>query len=111
MAGLTRKDNDFWRKLKEWDVVVLIETWIEEKGWGKMKDRMPEGYIWGVQMAKKEHRRGRARGGLIMGIKKEIWERDTKIETEKEGFIVGRVRLGEEGWRVVGIYAREGGER
>lgn len=31
-----------------------------------------------------------------MGVKKELWMRGAKIETEMEGWIVGRVKLGRE---------------
>lgn len=34
--------------------------------------------------------------GMIMGIKKEIMEKGTRIETEEEGIIVERVRNGKE---------------
>lgn len=48
------KDSNFWRELKEWEVVVMSETWIEEKGWEKVKSKLMEGYKWGMQFAKKE---------------------------------------------------------
>lgn len=31
VAGLKNKDREFWGKLKDWEVIVLIETWLEEK--------------------------------------------------------------------------------
>lgn len=37
VAGLGNKDADFWRGIREWDVVVLLETWIREKSWDKLK--------------------------------------------------------------------------
>lgn len=39
-----------------------------------------------------------------MGIKREIVEKGKGIETGKEGMIVGRVKVGEQSWRVVGVY-------
>jgi len=30
-------------------VIVLLETWMEEKGWDKMRDKLPGGYVWKVQ--------------------------------------------------------------
>lgn len=30
--------------LREWDVMVLIETWVDEKGWESIKERLPRGY-------------------------------------------------------------------
>lgn len=32
VAGMGKKDKDFWEGLKEGDVMILMETWIEEKG-------------------------------------------------------------------------------
>lgn len=39
VVGVGNKDREFWQRIKEWDVIVLSETWIEEKGWGKLKER------------------------------------------------------------------------
>lgn len=46
-----------------------------------------------------------------MGIRKTIMEKGTKIEREKEGMIVGRVRKGKERWRIVRVYVSDGIER
>ncbi|XP_018352130.1 PREDICTED: DEAD-box ATP-dependent RNA helicase 42-like [Trachymyrmex septentrionalis] len=39
MNGLKRKDEDFWDFLKDYDVIGLTETWVEEAGWGKIKEK------------------------------------------------------------------------
>lgn len=44
MAGLRNKDKDFWEGLKEWDVVILSETWVDKGGWERIKDRLLKGY-------------------------------------------------------------------
>jgi len=44
VADLKDKDDDFWKGLKEWDVMVLIETWMNEIGWRGMKGKLPRGY-------------------------------------------------------------------
>jgi len=41
----------------------LIETWIERKEWGKIRDRLPIGYDWKFQEAKRINKKGRAMGG------------------------------------------------
>lgn len=46
-----------------------------------------------------------------MGIKKELLEGETKIETEKEEFMIGRVNKGGERWRIIDVYVREGVEK
>lgn len=58
----------------------------------------------GAQWAKKKNRKGRAMGGMVMGIKREIVEKGKGIEIRKEGMIVGKVKSGEQSWRVVGVY-------
>lgn len=63
---LSNKDRDFWEGLKGWDVIVLSETWIEDKGWDRWKEKSPGGFVWGWQGATRVKRRGRAMGGMIM---------------------------------------------
>lgn len=62
VAGLGNKDKEFWKRLKEWDVMVLMETWIEEKGWNKIRRKLPEGYKWGGD-AKGDKEREEGKGG------------------------------------------------
>lgn len=42
VAGLQCKNRDFWQRIREWDVIILMETWVEEKGWEKLKNRLPK---------------------------------------------------------------------
>lgn len=44
--------------------MVLLETWVEEKGWEKVSEKSPgrEGVVWGCQTATKKHAKGRTRG-------------------------------------------------
>ncbi|XP_029155012.1 uncharacterized protein PF11_0207-like, partial [Nylanderia fulva] len=94
---------------EEWDVIVLSETWMEEEGWKKMRRYLPKGYVWGVQGASRKKKRGRAKGGMIMGIKKEIAEKGGMMELSKEGFVVGRSKDREGKWRVIGVVRRRRG--
>lgn len=32
VAGLRNKDKEFWQGLREWDVMMLSETWVDRKG-------------------------------------------------------------------------------
>lgn len=95
VAGLGNKDKNFWEGLRDWDAVVLMETWVEEKDGRRVMGRLPRGYEWGVQWASRRNKKGRARGGMLMGIRRELIEKGTKIETGKEGYMVGRVNRGE----------------
>jgi len=41
VAGLRNKDEEFWKGLKRWD--VMVETWIDRKDWIGIKGRLPRG--------------------------------------------------------------------
>lgn len=43
--------EDFGR---DWDVMVLMETWVKEKGWRRIRRNLPEGFVWGREVYKKE---------------------------------------------------------
>ncbi|EZA49488.1 hypothetical protein X777_12282 [Ooceraea biroi] len=58
VAGLHNKDECFWKSLKEWDVMVLSETWVEGRGWQKLKSKLPKGYVWAMQEARRKKRVG-----------------------------------------------------
>jgi len=49
IAELWNKDKDFWKGLENWDVIILSETWLEEKRWDKIKNLLPRGYVWNKQ--------------------------------------------------------------
>lgn len=96
VAGLRGKDEKFWRELSDWEVVVLSETWVDEREWVRIRGKLPRRYEWGGQIAKRKNRKGRAMGRMIMAVRKEIIERGTKIEATEEGYIEGRIRHGKE---------------
>ncbi|XP_029680877.1 uncharacterized protein LOC115246303 [Formica exsecta] len=68
----------------------MSETWIEEKGWGKVKDRLPKEFTWKMQTAKRKNKKGRARGGMLLGVKKNI-RVEEEGEEEEEGRMVCRI--------------------
>jgi len=57
-----------------------------------------------MQWATRKSKRGRAMGDMVMGIRRELLEKGREIMTENEGMIVGRVKLGKQRWRIVGVY-------
>jgi len=70
--------------LTEWDVIVLIETWMEDKEWEKIRRFVPKGYVWRTQWAKKRNKKGRAIGGMAMGIKKELIDKENETKADEE---------------------------
>lgn len=92
VAGLENKDKDFWEGLREWDMTGLSETWVERERWNRIEIKLPKGYVWGMRKAIRSSRKGRAKGGMVMGIKKELIELGRRIETDREGMLIGRVK-------------------
>jgi len=84
----------------------MMETWVERKGWERVKNKLPKGYRWGVQWATRSGRRGRAKGGMIMGVRKELTEEGEGIDIGTEGVMVGDITL--EKTRILGVYVDRG---
>ncbi|XP_024890816.1 golgin subfamily A member 6-like protein 1 [Temnothorax curvispinosus] len=105
VAGIANKDKEFWEAVKEWDVVIMMETWLYERGWEKMKEKIPREYKWRVQIATRKNKKGRASWGMLLGIRKRIEEikEERKLE-EEESKIECKIRIGEEIWRIIGLY-------
>lgn len=81
----------------------MIETWLDERGWEKIRGRVPKGYKRTVQVAKRKYKKGRAGGGMLMGIREEIEVEEVKRE-EIEGRIECAIRMGEDRWRIIRLY-------
>ena len=88
VAGLYNKDRDFWEYLDGFDYICLIETWLEEKNWGKFCVNLSGRFHWEFYTAKRINRMGRAMGGMLIGIKKEwVSKNNYGCEYIKEGLI------------------------
>lgn len=61
--------------------------------------------IWEVQLASRKSKTGRAMGGMVMGIRRELTGKGIKMEVKEEGIIVEEIRQKKEKWRIVGVYA------
>lgn len=64
VAGIGNKDKEFWRHIRTYDFISLSETWMEKKGWEKIKGRLSDTHKWACSYAIKKSKKGRARGGL-----------------------------------------------
>lgn len=60
------KDRECWKFIKEFDFISLCETWVEEKDWIKLKRKLPPIHEWVYSFARKEKKKGRAKGGMII---------------------------------------------
>ena len=105
MDGLLNKDQDFWKTIKEFDVVGLVETWVEEKHKTKLEKILPKGYRWRITPATREKRMGRARKGMVTGIREDIEEECERDWQITEDIHIRHIRLAnKERWRFIAVY-------
>lgn len=67
VSGIGRQEVDFWKYVSQWDFICFSEPWLEEKGWRKLKGRLPKTHIWECCFAHRLKKRGRAKGGFLIG--------------------------------------------
>jgi len=91
--------------------MVLIETWVEGKDWGRIRDRLPDGYDWRIQEARRKSKKGKAIGGMVLGIRKDLIVRDGEEVERMEWIMVGKVKSKKGILRVVGVYVNGDMER
>lgn len=70
VAGLRNKDRDVWDFLEEGDFISLTETWVEQKNIKYMEGRLSKQFTWKFVAATRENKKGRAKGGFVIGVKK-----------------------------------------
>jgi len=94
VMGIGRQDMEFWNYIARKDYICLNETWLEEKGWSRIKKNLPDTHRWEYETAKRNKKKGRAKGGFIIEIKKD-WgvpgSSELKI-SKGEGITVSRVK-------------------
>ena len=108
VAGIMNKGNDFWTFIEKFDVVNLLETWVEENTWRKIKGKLPRNWNWKCTFATRTCKKGRAKGGIITGIKKLFKEQEGGINTEN--IQERKLIIDESKWRIIAVYNPEGGE-
>lgn len=57
IAGIWRQDKEFWKFVGKHDYICLSETWVEEKGWRSLKNRLPNTHTWDYSKATRIRKR------------------------------------------------------
>jgi hypothetical protein len=102
-----KKEQEFWDYVRQFEIVVLVETWIKERSWEKIEEFLPKKYKWEYQGAKRRKKKGRAAGGIITGVKLGIKEKRQKEKGEEEGCMERNVQIGNKWWKIMRIYSKE----
>lgn len=105
VAGINNKDEEFWEYIKSFDVIGMTETWIEENRWEKTKKKLPGEYKWKATFATKEKKKGRAKGGIITGIRNNIEEEEAGSCDQEKNIQERCIKLSNEKWRIFTVYS------
>ena len=97
-----------WDCIKQGDFVSLSERWVEEKDRKKLENKLPRNFMWQVIPARREARKGRAKGGFLIGTKTDLANGDSISMQEIEE---GHNRNGEEKLIIWSVYSTGNMER
>lgn len=81
----------------------MSETWLEKREWERWKERLPRGYEWEIQLARRKNRKGRVIGGMVIGIRNGVGVLEEEEEREMERIMMNVVKIGGER-RIIGEY-------
>ncbi|KMQ89370.1 retrotransposable element tf2 protein type 2 [Lasius niger] len=84
---------------------------LDGKGWERIRERLPVRYKWKAQLAKKKNRKEKACREMLLGIKKDVIIKEEGSKEKKEGKMECIVKIGENRWKVVGVYVNGDMER
>lgn len=75
---------------------------MEEKDWEKMRESLPKGYIWIDHVAERGKRKGRAQGGILVGIRESLGKVSGIEERVEMIGIILEVKV--ETWKIWTVY-------
>jgi len=101
-AGVLNKDT--WEYLEDFEVVGLTETWLEEDKWENIKNKLPKNIEWKCRLAKRENKKGKAKGGIITGVSKNI--KETEYREWNDNIVERRIRYKGKDWRMITVYSQ-----
>lgn len=96
IAGM-KEVNEAREEMEKNEIVILVETWVTQDRVKEESEKLSNKYKWWAKNAVKEGKRGRAKGGQLVGIKKEIekgwdikeWKYGLTLENnKKEGEVI-----------------------
>jgi len=70
-------------------------------------EKMPRGYRWEAQMARRRNKKGRVRGGMMLGVRSKIEIGELTVEERGKGMMAFEIVLEGKRWRIVGIYVND----
>lgn len=103
MQGLKLKLDTFVQYMSEFDIVLLMETFVEEKDIDQIESALPDKYNYTWIESRRESERGRSEGGLMLAIDKRI-KTDHIMTFKNEWTIQADVQINNRRTRLIGVY-------
>ena len=105
VAGLVNKCEEAWDYLESFDILGLTETWVDEEGWKKMADKVSKEFTWKCIPARRENKKGRAKGGNLKAVRKNLEE----VEIKEINGEMAKTKLKYNGnrWRIITLYSQK----
>ena len=97
VAGTAGLKSDGWGYLRGFEIIGLVETW-EKEGKSRRAEQELRDYEVEVRYAVREKKKGRAKGGMLLGVKKELKLKIEWMEKTTDEAIAARWRTGNEDW-------------
>uniref|UniRef100_T1JHH0 Endonuclease/exonuclease/phosphatase domain-containing protein n=1 Tax=Strigamia maritima TaxID=126957 RepID=T1JHH0_STRMM len=72
VAGLRNKGPLFWKIITEKDIIILSETWLEEKENKQFSKKLDDLFRWDFLPATRSKKKGRAKGGQLIGVRRSL---------------------------------------
>jgi len=72
VTGIERQDKDFWNYIIDYDYIGLSETWLDEKGWDRIKEKLPATRVWEALHAERKNKKSMAKSDILIGGKKGV---------------------------------------
>lgn len=103
VQGLRAKIAEISNYINNFQIICLTETWIESKNFVKTEKGLSTKYKWFWIEARREKQRGRAAGGMIIGVAKEM-ETQKFTGNSKGCWASVEVKIRGEWTKIVSIY-------
>lgn len=104
IAGMMNKCEETCKYLEGFNVIGLTETLVEKEIWRKIRNKLSDKFIWNCIPARREKKKGRARGGIITAVNKEIM--GVKIREINENAMEIKLTRNKNKWRIITLYSQ-----
>ncbi|XP_014216418.1 golgin subfamily A member 6-like protein 22 [Copidosoma floridanum] len=80
----------------------------ERHGWNRtsanVESELSKSYEWKCMAATREHKKGRARGGVILGISKKLESRNHEVWSDN--IVMQEIKHGNQKWMIIGVHSQ-----